>query len=293
MTKKFIINLLLVCLFIFYGKAIGQEYVYDVAYEPTSYEIVEQMLKIANVRGDDIIYDLGCGDGRIVITAAKIFGAKGIGIDINPVRISESKENAIKEGVTDKVRFIEQNLFKADISEATVVTLFLLPSVNLKLRPKLFSELKPGTRIVSHEHYMGEWKPDQTLEKYSDGWNHTVYFWVLPANVSGTWEWSESSRTGKRRYIFNLFQKFQEVNGTLTAEGVNVPVNNVTIDGDRLQFTLEEEIGDQKVTKMFEGLANGNSIEGTIVSKATTISGESNWRAKRDPSTVIPIDDSD
>ena len=293
MTKKSVIGLLLVSLFILNAEAIGREYESDVAYEPTSHEIVEQMLTIANVNEDDIVYDLGCGDGRIVIAASKEFGAKGVGIDINPVRISESKENAIKERVTDNVRFIEQNLFEADISEATVLTLYLLPSVNLRLRPKLFSDLKPGTRIVSHEHYMGEWLPDKTLEVYSDRRNHAVYFWVLPANVSGTWEWTVTARTEKRRYILHLDQKFQEVNGTLTVDGLNIPVHTITLDGDRLQFTIEEEIGDQKVTKMFEGLVNGNVIDGTAVTEAKTSSGKSDWKAKRDPSTIIPIDDSD
>jgi len=173
MTKKSVIGILLVSLVLFSVEAVGRhnDEEYDVRYEPSEYKIVDLMLKMANVNQDDIVYDLGCGDGRIVIEAAKKCGAHGVGIDIDPVRISESKENAVKEKVADKVRFIEQNLFEADISEATVVTLFLLPSVNLKLRPKLFRDLRPGTRIVSHEHYMGDWKPDQTSELYTNSWN--------------------------------------------------------------------------------------------------------------------------
>jgi len=289
-TKKSVIGLLLVSVFIFLAEAIGQ---YDVAYEPTEKEVVDLMLKMANVTEDDMVYDLGCGDGRIVITAAKEFGANGVGIDINPVRISESNENAKRERVTDKVRFIEQNLFEADISEANVLMLFLLPSVNLRLRPKLFRELNPGTRIVSHEHYMREWLPDQTSEVYAAGYNHKVYFWILPANVSGTWEWIAPVNTDKRRYILNLEQKFQEVNGNLTAGGSNIPLMDITIKGNRLQFTIEEEIGNQKVTQIFDGLVNRNLIEGTVVSKSKTTSSESNWKAKRDPSTIIPLDDSD
>ncbi len=291
MTKKSVIGLLLVSLFIFSAEVIGQ---YDVPYVPTSYETVEQMLKIADVSEDDILYDLGCGDGRIVITAAKEFGARGIGIDINPARISESRENAIKERVTDKVRFIEQNLFDADISEATVVTLYLLSSVNLKLRPKLFRELKPGTRILSHDFDMGEWNSDQSLE-ISDNDDYygseTVYFWILPANVSGTWDLTVSAGTEKSRYILHLDQKFQEVNGNLTAGGLEIPLMDITIKGNRLQFTIEKEIGDQKVTQMFDGLVVGNLIEGTVASKTKTTSGESSWKAKRDPSTIIPLDD--
>ena len=293
MTRKSITGLLLVSFFIFSAEVIGQYWKerYIVPYVPTSRERVSQMLTIAHVNEDDIVYDLGCGDGRIVITAAKEFGARGVGIDINPARISKSKENAIKEGVTDNVRFIKQDLFEADISEATVVILYLTQLVNLKLRPKLLRELKPGTRIVSNNFDMGEWKPDQPeiSNKYN---SHTIYFWVVPANVSGIWEWTVSSRTEKRHYILHLDKKFQEVNGNLTAGGSNIPVRNITINGDRLQFTIAEEIGDQKVTKMFEGLVNGNVIEGTAVTEVKMSSGKSNWKAKRDPSTMIPLDDS-
>ena len=295
MAKKLIGGLLLVSLFIFCTKAIEQEYDYDVPFVPTGLNVVEQMLKMANVGKDDIVYDLGCGDGRIVITAVKEFGATGIGIDINPIRINESKENAIKEGVADKVQFIVQNLFEADLSEATVVTLYLLPSVNIRLRPKLFNELKPGTRIVSHDFDMGEWKSDQSSDIYNNSSNyvsHAVYFWVLPANVSGNWEWVASAGAEKRRYILQLDQEFQEVNGNLTAGGSNIPVTNITIKGNRLQFTIEEEIGDQKVTQIFDGLVDSNLIEGTVVSKAKTTLGECNWKAKRNPSTIIPLDDS-
>ncbi|GAG25383.1 unnamed protein product, partial [marine sediment metagenome] len=241
MTRKSITGLLVVSFFIFSAEVTGQYWKerYIVPYVPTSYERVAQMLTIANVNEDDVVYDLGCGDGRIVITAAKEFGAGGVGIDINPARISKSKENAIKEGVTDNVRFIKQDLFEADISEATVVTLYLTKLVNLKLRPKLLQELKPGTRIVSNNFDMGEWKPDQP-EISNNYDSHTIYFWVVPANVSGTWEWTVSARTEKRRYILHLEQKFQKVNGNLTAGGPNIPVTNITINGDRLQFTIAE-----------------------------------------------------
>src|SRR6202165_3338535 len=137
----------------------------DVPYVPTTEAAVQAMLKLAGVKKSDIVYDLGCGDGRIVIAAAKNFGARGVGIDINPVRISEAKENARTAGVEHLVRFEENDLFEDDIREVSVVTLFLLPHVNLTLRPKLLQELKPGTRIVSNTFDMGDWKPDkeQTL----------------------------------------------------------------------------------------------------------------------------------
>jgi SAM-dependent methyltransferase len=148
----------------------------DVWWEPSSEAVVTAMLKLAKVTSKDVVYDLGCGDGRIVIAAARDFGARGVGIDIDPKRIEESIENAKKAGVTDRVKFIEDDLFESDIHEATVVTLFLWPSLNLKLRPKLLKELKPGTRVVSHIHDMGEWAPD--AQQVVNG--ARIYLWVIP-----------------------------------------------------------------------------------------------------------------
>jgi len=149
----------------------------DVIYVPTPTAVVAAMLKVAKVGKGDIVYDLGSGDGRIVISAVKDFGAtRGTGIDINPVRIQEANDNAKKAGVTDRVQFLNQDLFETNFSEATVVTLYLLPSLNLKLRPKLMAELKPGTRIVSHSFDMGDWAPEQTVDV--DG--SKVYFWTIP-----------------------------------------------------------------------------------------------------------------
>jgi len=147
----------------------------DVPFVPTSQALVVEMLKLANVTKADTVYDLGCGDGRIVITAAKQFGARGVGVDINPERIQEANENARRAGVADKVKFIEGDLFTADIRPATVVTLYLLPSVNLKLRPRLLNELKPGTRVVSHSFDMDDWKPDKAAMVEGS----QLYLWVI------------------------------------------------------------------------------------------------------------------
>ena len=156
----------------------------DVPFVPTTEEAVQAMLKLADVKKTDVVYDLGCGDGRIVIAAAKTYGARGVGIDINPVRIGEARENAKKAGVENLVRFEENDLFEADFHEATVVTLFLLPNVNLKLRPKLLQELKPGTRIVSNTFDMGDWKADKEAtvgdpdeQTYL---SHRLYLWTVP-----------------------------------------------------------------------------------------------------------------
>ncbi len=151
----------------------------DVQYVPTPQPVVNEMLKVTKVTKDDVVYDLGSGDGRILITAAKTYGARGVGYDIDPDRVREANENAVKAGVDKRVRFVQGDLFEADLREATVVTLYLLQSLNMKLRPKLFAELKPGTRIVSHDFDMGDWKPDQTLKVQVNGRDHTVYFWRL------------------------------------------------------------------------------------------------------------------
>lgn len=149
----------------------------DVIYVPTSPEVVEAMLKLANVTKNDVVYDLGCGDGRIVVAAARAFGARAIGIDIDPQRIAEAEANAKTAGVEGRVKFVLGNLFEQDFHDATVVTLYLLNSLNLKLRPKLWKDLKPGTRIVSHAFDMGDWKPEQTQEVGGT----TIYLWRIPS----------------------------------------------------------------------------------------------------------------
>ena len=156
----------------------------DVPYVPTTDDAVQAMLKLANVKKTDIVYDLGCGDGRIVIAAAKNYGARGVGIDIDPQRIKEARENAKRAGVEDLVRFEEKDLFDADIHEATVVTLFLLPTINLRLRPKLLQDLKPGTRVVSNTFDMGDWKAEKedSIGGLDDDeyLSRRFYFWTIP-----------------------------------------------------------------------------------------------------------------
>jgi ribosomal protein L11 methylase PrmA len=147
---------------------------------PTDDRVVAEMLAVANVGKDDVLYDLGSGDGRIVITAALKFGTRGVGVDIDPERVKEANENAAKAGVSDRVRFVQQDLFQTDIREATVVTLYLLPAVNMRLRPTLLKDLKPGTRVVSHNYDMGDWAPLKTIVVNLPEDTHTVYYWIVP-----------------------------------------------------------------------------------------------------------------
>jgi hypothetical protein len=151
----------------------------DVRYEPTPMEVVHAMLRLAKVTASDVVYDLGCGDGRIVITAARQFGARGVCVDIDPLRITESRENARQANVTDRIRFLNEDLFVTDVGDATVVTLFLSPELNLAVRPKLQRELKPGTRIVSYWHQMGDWKAQETVRVRSGNREVPIYLWTV------------------------------------------------------------------------------------------------------------------
>lgn len=178
------------CLFLLSGAAAGGQQAPaprrepDVPYVPTTDQAVSAMLKLAGVKKNDIVYDLGCGDGRIVVAAARDFGARGVGIDINPVRIKEARANAAKAKVEPLVRFEENDLFQADFHEATVVTLFLLPAINLKLRPRLIEQLRPGTRVVSNTFDMGDWKADQEARvddaDEDTGLSQRLFLWVVP-----------------------------------------------------------------------------------------------------------------
>ena len=203
---------------------------YYVPYVPTPMKTVARMLEMAKVKPNDVLYDLGSGDGRIVISAVRDYGVqRASGIDINPIRIRESNENARKAGVTDKVKFFEANIFEYDFSEASVITMYLLTEVNLKLRPRILETLKPGTRIVSHDFDMGEWEPDDVASM--DGFRH-VYLCIVPARVAGTWEVT----AGSSKYPLILEQFFQRLSGSVQANGKSVPFRTGRLDGANVQF---------------------------------------------------------
>ncbi|MBZ0157369.1 MAG: class I SAM-dependent methyltransferase [Alphaproteobacteria bacterium] len=254
----------------------------DVPYVPTPHEVVEAMLGIAEVGERDVLYDLGCGDGRIVVSAAQKFGIRGIGVDLDPERIKESNENARNAKVTGRVQFFQRDLFTIDLSGASVVTLYLLPSVNLKLRPKLFRELRPGTRVVSHDFDMGNWQPDRkvTME------NHTIYFWVVPANVSGVWRGDFPGGKGKGKYTLRIHQQFQKISGTLAVGEAKVPLSNMELKGNSLRFTIAQGIPGMSAPVGFDGFVEGNSIQGRMESGDK----KRKWTAVRDGSTMVPLD---
>ncbi len=263
----------------------------DVIFVPTPEEVVMEMLDTARVTQSDIVYDLGCGDGRIVITAAKVFGARGLGVDIDPVRIKESNENAQKIGVTDRVKFIERDLFKTDISEATVIFLYLLPELNIQLRPKLFKELKPGTRVVSHEFDMGDWKPDKAgavrdvkllyTPDYPTEKDVDYYYWVIPANVAGVWRWDLSISEGRQEYTMRLVQKFQEISGVVNVNGQDIAITDARLVGDQLTFTLRDYTRREQTVIRFIGRVIGDTIHGLV--EAGISEQIYSWAARRNP----------
>jgi SAM-dependent methyltransferase len=273
----------------------------EVPYVPTPEEVVMEMLKMARVGKNDILYDLGCGDGRIVITAAKKFGCRGVGIDIDPQRIRESQSNAIEAGVSDKVQFMEMDLFEAKISEATVVTLYLLSEVNLRLRPKLLQELNPGTRVVSHEFTMGEWDHDATTSvKTEDIWQlypenewsyHNVYLWIIPGNVTGKWNLTIPDLSEIKNLSLQFDQEFQMVRGRAFEGSRSFPlfITGGKIDGNVIQFTLERKLDGQAAKIHFVGKAKGNTMQGTLDIEGHPGKENIKWKARRVVSTSRSI----
>ena len=232
---------------------------YDVPYVPTPMKTVGRMLEMAKVKPTDVLYDLGSGDGRIVISAVRDYGAaRAVGVDINPVRIRESNENARKAGVTDKVKFYEANIFEHDFSEATVLLMYLLTEVNIKLRPRILTLLKPGTRVVTHDFDMGEWEPDDVASM--DGFRH-VYLWIVPANVDGTWEVTADGE----KYPLVLEQFFQRLSGNVQLGGKELRFRTGRLDGANMTFEASALSGNAATTATYTAKAiSPGSIEGTI-----------------------------
>lgn len=254
----------------------------DAPYIATEYRVVNEMLKVLDLKSGDILYDLGCGDGRIIIEAVKKHGVRGVGIDIDPRRIVESKSNATAAKVNDRTTFLQQDLFESDIREATDIAIFLFPEMNVKLIPKLFQELRPGTRIASHNFGIGEWKPDReiSLNVGIDGF-HKVLFWVLPTNMSGTW----NGKYKQEDWTLQVTQKFQNVSGRLSRNGKNViPISKVVVQGDKLSFSFAQKYQEQHLT--FEGKIVGQTHEGTI-KEGGVVKGT--WKALRKAGTESKI----
>jgi SAM-dependent methyltransferase len=230
----------------------------DVVWVPSPEELVQKMLDMAKVTPKDFVMDLGSGDGRTVIAAAKR-GARAVGIEYNPDMVELSRRNAEKAGVSDRARFENSDLFKTDLSHATVITMFLLTDINLRLRPTILG-LKPGTRVVSNTFRMGDWEPDETAELACSSYC-TAYLWIVPARVEGTWKTAQGELV--------LKQKYQGLSGTLTAGGKSVPVQRGRLRGDQISFTA----GGAE----YRGRVGDKAIDGTVKAGAKSES----WKATR------------
>jgi SAM-dependent methyltransferase len=214
----------------------------DVIFLPSAPDVVARMLAIAQVDSTDIVYDLGCGDGRVVIAAARDRGARGVCVDINPALIASSRRNADTAGIRERIEFRHADLFEVDLSTATVVALYLSPALNQRLRPKLYREVRPGTRIVSHNFDMGDWRPDSVARvEWPTGTTSSVYAWVRPADVAGNWELTVAEPGGDRRYQLRFTQHYQEVSGTVSSNGRPVDLSVTRLHGDSLEFRLTDE----------------------------------------------------
>jgi SAM-dependent methyltransferase len=238
---------LAVCLIAAAGLGGVQAQPLDVIYVPTPKETVDRMLALTAVGRDDFVIDLGSGDGRIAIAAGKL-GARALGVDLDPNRIREATANAQAAGVTDRVTFRQQNLFDTDLSQATVLTMYLLPSLNLKLRPRILA-LRPGTRVASHDFSMGEWKADV---HETTNWN--IHFWIVPARVAGNWQ----LRSGDRQFAVTLEQTFQDIRGTASVDGREVALRDTKLRGGEIEFVVD--IGGRPAS--FRGTVNGDKMQG-------------------------------
>jgi hypothetical protein len=246
----------------------------DVIWVPTPQALVDRMLDMAKLTPQDIHFDLGSGDGRTVITAAKR-GAQAVGVEFNPDMVKLSERAAAKEGVSARAKFINGDIFQTDFSHATVVTLYLLPSLNLKLRPTIL-KMKPGTRVVSHAFSMDDWQPDLT----DNVEGRTAYLWIVPAQVEGTWRWSVAG-SGQKEYELTLRQQFQQVEGLVKLDnGKMGQLRNVKLNGDQISFSIHEMAGvSGTIRRDYVGRVSGNSMQGTF--KLPDTGAEVKWTATR------------
>ncbi len=262
----------------------AQEKELDTPYVPTPQGVVDKMLDMAQVKAGDMVIDLGSGDGRIMITAAQRHGAQGFGVEIDPRLVQRSNEEARRLGIADRVKFLRQDLFNTDFHEADVLTLYLLPDVNIALRPKILAELKPGTRVVSHDYDMREWRPDaeETMpapdKKVGMRKESMVYLWIVPARVEGEWTFELSSGGKTRRTRLVLQQRFQFVSGSVELPGQgDVPISLGRLRGDELRLTLPPGALDRGPVELV-GRVRGDSVDGTVRRADREVA---HWNARR------------
>ena len=248
----------------------GQEKDLDTPYVPTPQVVVDRMLELAQIKPGDTVIDLGSGDGRIMITAAQRYGARGFGVELNPRLVESSNEAAKTAGVADRVKFLQQDLFKTDFREADVLTLYLLPDVNMALRPKILADLKPGTRVVSHDYGMGVWRPeveetipapDKTVGVRKES---TVYLWIVPARVGGAWDLDIHVGKRSRRYPLTLEQQYQLLTGSVLVQGKNaMPITRGSLRGDQIRIEMPDGAVSRGPVALV-GRATGDTLKGSV-----------------------------
>ena len=258
----------------------------DVAYVSTPPNVIAAMFEMAGVTADDYLVDLGSGDGRIVIEAAKRNGVRGMGIELDGSLVHMANEAARRQSLAGRVTFVQGNLLHADISSTTVLTMYLLPNINLQLRPRILGQMRPGARVVSHDFDMGGWKPDLHREVAVPNKPYgrpvsQVYLWYVPANVAGKWQWRLPIGAMARRFEAKISQRFQELNDEVLVDGSTATSRGATLRGDAISLELVQEILGRKVTHRFSGRVEGDRIVGRA-----TVSGDGNdimlaWNATR------------
>jgi hypothetical protein len=266
--------------------AFGQEGVGDVVYVPTPQIVVDTMLAMAKVSNNDYIIDLGSGDGRIVITAAKKYGAQGFGVDLDRVLLKRATDSAQREGVGERAKFLEQNLFETDLAKATVITTYLLPEMNEKLRPKIL-RLKPGTRVVAHDYHMGEWRADDndTLsvpEKTvgNPGVSY-IYLWYVPANAAGKWQMRVPVGGQTLAVDLDFSQRYQMLSGSARINDQTAQIQGARLRGEDVTFWLTIGSGATAIRHEFNGRVQGDTISGTLRVHANKKVEQSVFTAKR------------
>lgn len=242
----------------------------DVHYVPTPMNVVNAILEISRVGPDDFLVDLGSGDGRISIQAAKRFGTRGFGVEIESHLVRIANDEARKQGVADKVRFETRDLFRTDLGPASVVTAYLLPAVNLRLRPQLFDQLRPGSRIVTHDFDFGDWKPDARLtvdvpDKPYGPPRSELMLWIVPANFAGSWTWRLPVDGADPVYEAVISQTFQQAEGRGRIGAAAAALGPVEIRGDAIRFVMSGEFSGKTVRREFHGRINGDTIAGTAM----------------------------
>jgi SAM-dependent methyltransferase len=286
MTKPSINLMLALGVAVLVGSASAQEPKDNIAgpYVPTPWPIVDELLKLADIRPSDMVYDLGSGDGRLVIAAAKRYGSRGVGIELQKALVDGANAEAQREGLAQRVKFMEQDLFEASFRDASVVTLYLLPRFVTRLVPKLRAELRPGSRIVSHDYPLSPWPPDKTLSFEVDekepitGTKRTVlYYYVVPAKVGGVWDLTVPKTFGAGPTSFELRQEIETLEGTLRAGGNTHPLRDPVVRGEQLRFGLLA----QGRLYAFTGAISGGSIKGEFTASGST--SRESWSARLRP----------